>query len=61
MKKAIVDLLCCPICKGTLVLQVDSEVKGEIQTGSLTCGHCKITYPISEGIPDLLPREPASA
>jgi len=58
MKKTIVGLLCCPVCKGTLTLHIDIEEKGDILTGSLACGHCKTTYPISEGIPDLLPREP---
>jgi len=57
MKKTLMELLCCPVCKGLLTLQVDAEEHGEILTGSLVCATCKVTYPISEGIPDFLPRE----
>ncbi len=59
MKKKVMDLLCCPVCKGPLVLHVDSEEKGEILSGSLSCSHCKVRYAITEGIPDLLPHESA--
>jgi uncharacterized protein len=61
MKKTLMDILCCPVCKGTLTLQIEKEEKEEIITGSLSCQKCKVTYPISEGIPDLLPRESEKA
>jgi uncharacterized protein len=61
MKKTLMDLLCCPVCKGTLNLHIEKEEGGEIISGSLQCTHCKVSYPISEGIPDLLPREPEKA
>jgi uncharacterized protein YbaR (Trm112 family) len=57
MKKEIVKILCCPVCKGSLTLEVKKEEDGDIKTGLFTCGHCKVTYPIKDGIPDLLPRE----
>ena len=53
----LVDILCCPTCKGDLSLKVDSEEKGEIISGSFTCQTCKVSYPIEDGIPDLLPRK----
>jgi len=56
MKKEIVKILCCPTCKGELGLDVKKEEKGEIITGTFTCSHCRCTYPITDGIPDLLPR-----
>ena len=56
MKKELMKILCCPTCKGDLTLEVIKEEKGEILTGSFTCAHCKVTYPIEDGIPDLLPR-----
>jgi uncharacterized protein len=56
MKKEIIKLLCCPTCKGELLLEVTTEEKGEIVTGAFTCSRCKVTYPIQDGIPDLLPR-----
>jgi uncharacterized protein YbaR (Trm112 family) len=56
MKKEIVKILCCPTCKGDLNLEVKKEEKGEIITGTFTCTSCRCTYPIIDGIPDLLPR-----
>ena len=57
MKKDILDILCCPTCKKDLSLKVEKENKGEIITGALTCKHCKTTYSIEDGIPNLLPKE----
>jgi uncharacterized protein len=57
MKREIIKILCCPTCKGELVLSVEKEEKGDILSGSFTCTHCQSTYPITDGIPDLLPRE----
>jgi uncharacterized protein YbaR (Trm112 family) len=56
MKKEIVKILCCPTCKGDLSLEIKKEEKGEIITGIFTCSHCQCSYPITDGIPDLLPR-----
>jgi uncharacterized protein YbaR (Trm112 family) len=56
MKKDMIDILCCPTCKGELRLKVEKEENGDIIIGSFTCKTCKVTYPIEDGIPDLLPR-----
>jgi uncharacterized protein YbaR (Trm112 family) len=56
MRRKLLDVLCCPVCKGDLVLTVTREDEREIQEGTLTCGKCGVDYPIQEGIPDLLPR-----
>ena len=55
------DILACPMCKGGLELKVDeeNETETEIVTGSLYCRKCDVRYPISEGIPNLLPPEPS--
>jgi uncharacterized protein len=58
MKKEIVKILCCPTCKSDLALEVKKEENGDIITGTFTCSNCKATYPIKDGIPDLLPKEP---
>lgn len=55
MKRDLRDILCCPVCKGELELQVTREKGGEIIEGKLTCAKCNATYPIEEGIPNLLP------
>jgi len=54
--KELMEVLACPICKGDLELEITEEKGGEIWTGSLTCAPCQQGYLISEGIPNLLPR-----
>ena len=55
MKRDLMDILACPVCKGALELRVDTEEDGEIAAGSLQCAACGETYPIADGIPNLLP------
>ena len=55
MKKDLMDILVCPVCKGELTLNVDEENETEIVTGSLHCAKCDVTYPITDTIPNLLP------
>jgi uncharacterized protein YbaR (Trm112 family) len=55
MKRSLMDILCCPVCKGDLALHVDEENEKEILEGSLHCASCSVDYPIHEGIPNLLP------
>jgi uncharacterized protein len=56
MKRTLMDILCCPVCKGDLALRVDKEDEKEILEGGLYCAACKVDYPIHEGIPNLLPQ-----
>ena len=55
MKKEIVDILVCPVCKGKLQLKVEKENEVEIVTGSLYCPECAVRYQITDTIPNLLP------
>ena len=55
MKRSLMDILCCPVCKGDLVLHVAAENDKEILEGTLNCAACRADYPIHEGIPNLLP------
>ncbi len=55
MKKDLMDILACPVCKGELELNVEEENEGEIVTGSLYCRKCDEHYPIADTIPNLLP------
>jgi uncharacterized protein YbaR (Trm112 family) len=50
------DILCCPVCKGDLALNVEKEDENEILEGELLCAMCEAKYPIHEGIPNLLPQ-----
>jgi uncharacterized protein YbaR (Trm112 family) len=55
MKRELMDILACPVCKGGLELKVEAEAGGEVVKGSLRCAKCNATYPIEDGIPNLLP------
>lgn len=59
MKRDLMDIVCCPVCKADLELEVDEEddETGEVETGTLTCTECGEVYDIEDGIPDLLPPE----
>ena len=58
MKRSLMDIIVCPVCKGELKLTVTAEEGEEIITGSLHCAKCQVDYPIEESIPNLLPPEP---
>lgn len=55
MRKDMMEILACPVCKGPLTLSVTREDGDEIIEGSLHCAHCNETYPIQDTIPNLLP------
>jgi uncharacterized protein YbaR (Trm112 family) len=57
MKRELMDILACPVCKGELELNVEAEEGGEVITGSLRCSKCDVIYPIVDSIPNLLPPE----
>jgi len=51
MKKELMQILACPVCKGDLELKVDEEEGEEIVRGSLYCSKCNHSYPIIDTIP----------
>jgi len=53
MKRELVDILACPVCKGRLELKAEGD--DEVIIGSLHCPGCNISYPITDGIPNLMP------
>jgi uncharacterized protein YbaR (Trm112 family) len=55
LKKSIMDILACPVCKGKLELKVSEEKDEEVVSGYLYCSNCKHGYPIKDSIPNLLP------
>ncbi len=61
MNADLLDIIACPVCKGGLTLRADAVASddaanaGEIIAGILTCAACDEGYPISGGIPNLLP------
>ena len=55
MKRDLMDILACPVCKGELTLSVTKEDGDEVVEGSLNCKACNENYPIQDTIPNLLP------
>ena len=55
MKRDLMEILVCPVCKGELQLNVEEEEGEEVATGSLNCAACDESYPIADTIPNLLP------
>ncbi|MGI0132418.1 MAG: methytransferase partner Trm112 [Thermoplasmata archaeon] len=55
MRPDLMEILCCPVCKGELTLNAQRKDGTEIVDGTLTCAKCAVTYPIQDGIPNLLP------
>lgn len=49
MNKKLLEILACPMCKGTLIYLTEAQ--------ELICRLDKIAYPIREGIPVMLPEE----
>jgi uncharacterized protein YbaR (Trm112 family) len=58
MKESLMDVLCCPMDKSELELEVDDRADdGEVLEGTLVCTECGESYPIEDGIPNLLPAD----
>ena len=57
MKKELMSILVCPVCKGKLELKTETESDNEIISGALFCPRCGVNYPITDTIPNLLPPE----
>ncbi len=55
MKQSLMDIICCPLDKQELELDATETDDEEVITGTLTCTECGETYPIEDGIPNLLP------
>ena len=55
MRKDLMEILACPMCKGELTLAIDEEKDDEVIRGALSCAKCNERYPIEDSIPNLLP------
>jgi len=57
VQHALMEILACPLCKGPLELLAEREEGDEVIEGSLSCAACAERYPVTGGIPNLLPPE----
>ncbi len=49
LKKELLDILCCPKCRGDLAYNETAS--------TLTCKDCRRVYPVKDGIPIMLVEE----
>ncbi|MEN6617010.1 MAG: Trm112 family protein [Syntrophorhabdus sp.] len=49
ISQELLDVMCCPVCKGDLTLSQSPE--------GLICATCRLLYPIRDDIPIMLPDE----
>jgi uncharacterized protein YbaR (Trm112 family) len=54
MRRELMEVLACPVCKGPLELAAEIEEGEEIVAGGLLCKACDTTYLIINSIPNLL-------
>jgi uncharacterized protein YbaR (Trm112 family) len=57
MKRELMEALACPACDGDVEVGVAREEGGEVIGGPLNCPACHHSYPISQGMPHLLPAQ----
>ena len=57
MRRKLLDILACPICKYYPLELYVFEERDEITEGLMTCTNCGRWYPIIDDIPRMLPDE----
>jgi uncharacterized protein YbaR (Trm112 family) len=57
MTRDLIDLLCCPPCRGQLTLHATDSAGAHVEEGELACAGCGHRYPIRGGIPRFVPRD----
>jgi uncharacterized protein len=59
VRRRLLDVLVCPVCRGDLALSDDAsrDDQAQIEDNSLRCRACLREYPIRHGVPVLLPYE----
>lgn len=61
MRPTLLDRLACPVCAGRLALVGGAGGGGEIEEGEVRCESCGRSYPVTRGIPRLVPSQLSSA
>lgn len=55
MKRKLLEILACPICKNHPLDLIVFAEREEIEEGIIVCSKCNRWYPIIESIPHMLP------
>jgi ubiquinone/menaquinone biosynthesis C-methylase UbiE len=59
MKRSTLEVLCCPGCRGALLLR-DESTSEVVEAGSLVCVSCPREFPIEDGLPRFVTAEELS-
>src|SRR5437879_5174915 len=51
MRRDLRAILVCPACAGELTLATHATDGGDVVEGTLACGSCGVTYPVTRSIP----------
>ncbi len=57
MRERLLGWLACPACHGSLALAAKACTGEDVREGMLTCSRCGVRYPITGGIPRMIPGE----
>ncbi len=55
MKQSLLAYISCPLCQEAFSVYVIKQKRDEIEEGTLKCTKCKTEYPVTKGIPRILP------
>jgi uncharacterized protein YbaR (Trm112 family) len=55
MKPSLVSMLRCTVCQSVLTVFLEKAHETEIMEGNLQCVGCHTSFPISGGVPNLMP------
>ena len=55
MRKDLINILACPVCKSRLELEIDEAERDDVISGTLLCAECNESSPLADSIPNLLP------
>jgi ubiquinone/menaquinone biosynthesis C-methylase UbiE/uncharacterized protein YbaR (Trm112 family) len=53
MREALISILCCPVCRGSLTIRMDDVTGSGGPEGTLRCEKCQVEYSIHKGLPRL--------
>jgi len=57
MRERLLAWLACPICRAALALTATARAGEDVREGVLTCTGCRARYPITQGIPRMIPSD----
>jgi uncharacterized protein YbaR (Trm112 family) len=57
MRERLLAWLACPTCRAELALTATARAGDDVREGMLTCTRCRARYPVTRGIPRMIPAD----